>query len=103
MDEIKLGDLVTYIPGTLYANNSADAEDTRQLWMVIRITYATFTLMQYTSVEDIKDWRKDARKIQDCYKIAVRRELFQTQLMQAELHDWFLQKKGARNEAESRT
>lgn len=86
MDEIKLGDLVTYI----LAN--ALGEDTRQLWIVIKInrTSGTYTLMQYKGVDDIRCWNTRESKIQDAWNVAVRKELFHTQLMQAELHDWFL-------------
>lgn len=88
IEEIQVGDLVTYILG--------NGEDTRQLWMVIKINRGsgTLTVMRYTSVDDIKHWQSREIKPQDAWNIAVRKELFQTQLMQAELHDWFMTKKG---------
>jgi len=87
MDEIKLGDLVTYISG--------QGEDARKLWMVIRLNrgIGVYTLMEYTSPDDIRCIHNKPLKIQDAWNVAVRKELFQTQLMQAELHDWFLKRK----------
>lgn len=84
---IQVGDLVTYTMGS--------GEEIRQLWMVIKINRSSgiLTVIRYTSVDDIKHWQSREIKPQDAWSIAVRKELFQTQLMQAELHDWFMTKK----------
>jgi hypothetical protein len=83
MDEIKVGDLVTYIINS--------PEDARQLFMVIKVNHlhGTYTVMRYSSIEDFTHWHNRDIKIQDVWKPGVRKELFQTQLMQAELHNWF--------------
>lgn len=85
MDDIKPGDLVSCAsPGNIHDS---------KLFMVIAKSQYGFTLMEYNSIEDFTQWYKRNSKIHHCLASSVRKDLFQTQLMQAQLHDWFLSKK----------
>ena len=77
----KIGDLVHY-------------NGVRETWLIIKqkVNGYSYTGMKYESVEDVSNWHKRESVILELAASMCVKDIFLTQIMQAELSEWFIGK-----------